>query len=106
MIDDDDDLDGLLFDEIDEESAAAERTNVLVVGARPASPETVNDLEGLYRRQGLPPVIFEEDDEAGQSYLGNVSQFARLMKLPPDILPTEGQVLAWIAARRWPSFEW
>ena len=66
MINIDDDDDGLLFDEPDESEAGYEPTNCLVVSARPPSPEILNALEAQYRRQGLPPVVFEEDDENGR----------------------------------------
>lgn len=104
------DLD-LLFFEVDdgaadEETAAVERTNALVVPPRPPSAEMLNTLEQSYRSQGLPSVVFIEDDDDGQPYLGNAVDLGKVMGLPSDVLPTEAQFDDWAARRRWASWEW
>jgi hypothetical protein len=106
MIDDDDDLDALLFDEPDQDTAERQNQNTLVTGARPPTPEMINQLEAAYRSQGLPPVVFIEDDEGGQPYVGNAAQLAQIMGLPGEILPTEEQFDAWAARRNWASWSW
>ena len=105
MIEDDDDLDDLLFDTPDETDAAFEPVNCLIVGC-PAPKEILQRLEEQFRRDGGPPVLFVEDDDNGQPYLGNAAEMAKLMKLPGEILPTEAQADAWIARRKWLSLEW
>jgi hypothetical protein len=105
MTDDDDDLDGLLFDEPDEESAAAERTNLLVVGARPPSAEMLNALEGQYRQRGIAPIVFiETDDVTGADVVGDAVTWAKRIGL--NVLPTEAQCDQWAAGQRWASWEW
>jgi hypothetical protein len=106
MIDLDDDLDELLFDEPDQDAATAERTNTLVIPARP-SAEVLNQLERAYRSQGLPACVFIEDsEETGQPFLGNAVALGKLMGLPADILPTEEQYDDWAARRNWAAWEW
>ena len=105
MIDDGDD-DGLLFDEIDDTvEGELANTNCLVVGACPPK-EMLCALEEQYRREGLPPVQFLETDDNGAEVFGNALEYAKLMKLPPDVLPTMEQADAWVASRRWASLEW
>jgi hypothetical protein len=41
------------------------RGGVLVVGMRAATSEALNEIEEKYRKEGLPAVTFEEDDDDG-----------------------------------------
>jgi hypothetical protein len=105
MIEDDDYLDDLLFDEADEEGAAAERTNVLIVGARPPTAEMLNALEGQYRQRGIAPVVFiERDDATGTEVVGDAVAWAK--RIGMDVLPTEAQCDAWTAGQPWASWTW
>jgi hypothetical protein len=110
MIDDDDDDSFLLFDEADELPADFVPSNCLVVGPPPPKPEMLNELEARYRREGLPPVMFIDDDDVGNPVFGNPATFAKAMGLAPDALVTMDQANDWIArgiaAGRWASWDW
>lgn len=106
MLDDDDEDDGLLFDETDEDEASAERTNLLVIPARVPTPEMLSALEQQYRREGAIPCQFIEDGDDGQPFFGNALEYAKLMQLPADVLPTMDEADQWVASRTWPSWEW
>jgi hypothetical protein len=106
MIDDDLDEDGFLFDDIDETDAAFEAQNCLVVA--PVCPQQLlQKLEEQQRRDGLPcPVVFVEDGDDGQPYIGNAAAVAAAMGLSPGEIPTETQADAFIVSRKWPSLTW
>jgi hypothetical protein len=85
------------------ESAA---TNCLVVGGCPPDPAMINKLEAAYRQLGLPPVIFEESDDNGAPIFGNAVEYAELMGLAPDVLPTMAEAEQWAAGQTWAGWGW
>jgi len=57
--------DYMIFDDDDEVEAVAEAdrwARKLIVPARAETSEQLNQWEEQYRREGRPPVIFEDDD--------------------------------------------
>lgn len=81
-------------------------TNCLVVGECPPDPAMLNKLEASYRQLGLPPCIMEETAEDGSEVFGNAREFAQLMDLPPDVLPTMAEAEAWAAEQVWAGWGW
>jgi hypothetical protein len=82
-------------------------TNCLVVGECPPDPAMINRLEANYRQLGIAPVIFEEDGpEDGSPIFGNAVEYAELMGLPPDVLPTMAEAEQWAAERTWAGWGW
>jgi hypothetical protein len=76
-------------------------TNCLCVGQPMPDPAMLNVLENQYRQLGLAPVVFEETADDGSPIFGNAVEYAELMGLPPDVLPTMEQAEEWAAGQTW-----
>lgn len=86
---------GALFDEDDDEDAS-EPTNFLVAPKRAETSDALNATEEDYRRQGMPPITFEDED----GNLENPGEMFAAMNLEKDApLPTVADCDAWNASR-------